>query len=185
MGRAVAAYGVGALILAGGGYAAYFSVGGPGKSAATPATADKPARIAALVPPREAPASVSAPKGALHDPAPKSPDAARKPATSARMSAAEWRELDQVLAGEIKRCWTYPDTDNSTAYSPKLKIAFAPDGSMAGAPVLLNPGNDPAAKAVAESATKAMAKCSRFAGPARFHDHYDEWKVRVIHFDAI
>ena len=101
------------------------------------------------------------------------------------MTAAEWRELDSVLSKQVKQCWSYPDVDNATTYAPKLMIEFSPDGTLAHAPALLNPGRDPAASAVAAAATKAMAKCRKIAVPARFHAYYDEWKTRVIHFDAL
>jgi colicin import membrane protein len=113
------------------------------------------------------------------------PQAARpKEPPPAKMSPAAWRELDQALASQIKRCWTYPKTKTIAAYAPKMKVSFARDGSLSGHPVLLNVSADPAAKKIAASATAAMSKCKALAVPQRFQAFYDEWKVRVIHFDV-
>jgi hypothetical protein len=101
-----------------------------------------------------------------------------------RMTAAAWRDLDEALARQIKRCWTYPKAKTIAPYAPKMKVVFARDGSLSGAPVLLNGSDDPAAKAIAASARAAMSKCKSLAVPQRFQAHYDEWKVRVIHFDV-
>jgi colicin import membrane protein len=100
-----------------------------------------------------------------------------------RMSAAARRELDLALASQINRCWTYPKARTIAPYAPKMKVVFGRDGSLAGRPVLLNDSSDPAAKAIAASAKAAMAKCKGLAIPHRFEAYYDEWKVRVIHFE--
>jgi hypothetical protein len=104
------------------------------------------------------------------------------PMSDAKMSVAAWRDLDRALVEQIKHCWTPPDTDNSTTYTPKMRIDFSPDGGLSHSPVILNPGTDPASKAVASSATKAVAQCKSLAVPARFQPYYAEWKTRVVHF---
>ena len=103
--------------------------------------------------------------------------------TARKMSPDAWRELDRNLVEQVKRCWTYPDTDNSTNYAPKVKVEFSRDGTISGTPLLLNPGSDPAARWVADKAMKAMSECSNLSVPLRFQAYYGEWKTRVIHFD--
>jgi hypothetical protein len=107
------------------------------------------------------------------------------PVPAVKMTSAAWRELDQALASQVKRCWTYPKAKTIATYAPKMKVVFGRDGALSGTPVLINSSTDPAAKVIAESAKTAMGKCKTLAIPARFQAFYDEWKVRVIHFDVV
>ena len=52
-----------------------------------------------------------------------------------------------------------------------------------GRPVLLNPPTDPAWRAHAESAMRAVKKCDPLKVPAQYAPYFDQWKVETIHFD--
>jgi hypothetical protein len=185
VGRAVVAYGVAAIVLAGAGFGAYSYFGRLNTAVSVSRLQEKPVSVVRVKTPGEIPFPGPGSKAIQQASNAKSLDVAKRPATpSTRMSPQDWRDLDQALAEEVKRCWKYPDTDNSTSYTPKFKVEFAPDGSVARAPVVLNAEENPAAKAIAASASKAMSSCLKVAMPPRLHANYDEWKVRVIDFNG-
>ncbi len=150
------------------------------KSEPKPARAYDPNAIAKLIAPKPSPASGSAsasnapaatPQGLPHHDAPK-------------MSVSMASALDAWLTESYLNCWTPPPTmPEGDVYVAEIKVVFRPDGSLSGRPVLLNPPNDPAWKAHAESAMRAVRKCDPLRVPPQYAPFFDEWKIETIHFD--
>ncbi len=94
---------------------------------------------------------------------------------AARLSPSLLGELNAYLIGQFERCWNYSGID-AGSYTPLINIRLNIDGSLAAEPRLKNPSADPASRALAESALRAVHNCSPVSMPARFMPLYDKWK---------
>jgi colicin import membrane protein len=66
---------------------------------------------------------------------------------------------------------------------PEIRVHYAEDGSLTEAPQLVNPPADPALKALADSALRAVRRCNPLQIPARYQAYYEQWKGRIVRFD--
>ena len=149
------------------------------KTEAKPRAYD-PDAIAKLIAPRPPPASgagaptstpVAIPQGLPHHDAP-------------RMSVSMSSALDAWLTESYLNCWTPPPSlPEGDVYVAEIKVVFNPDGSLSARPILLNPPNDPAWRALAESAMRAVRKCDPLRVPPEYAPYFEQWKVETIHFD--
>jgi hypothetical protein len=141
-----------------------------------PARAYDPSAIAKLIGQTKPPATATAPgatapQGLPHHDAP-------------RMSMSLASALDAWLTESYLNCWTPPPTmPDGDVYVAQIKVVFNPDGSLSTRPVLLNPPADPAWRAHAESAMRAVKKCDPLHVPPQYAPYFDEWKIETIHFD--
>jgi colicin import membrane protein len=150
------------------------------KSEAKPTRAYDPNAIAKLIAPKPSSASGSAsgskapaatPQGLPHHDA-------------QRMSMSMASALDAWLTESYLNCWTPPPTlPEGDIYVAEIKVVFNPDGSLSARPILLNPPTDPAWKAHAESAMRAVRKCDPLHVPPEYAPYFEEWKIETIHFD--
>ena len=103
---------------------------------------------------------------------------------SARMSPSLSASLDAWFTAAYLACWSPPPTaPQGERYIADVKVIFNPDGSLSGQPVLLNPPRDPAWRAHAESAVRAVLKCNPLKLPAQYAPFFEQWKTKTIHFD--
>ena len=102
------------------------------------------------------------------------------PHMSPSLSAA----LDGWLQDAYLNCWTPPPTmPQGEKYVALLRVSFNADGSLAVQPVLVNPPSDPAWRAYAESAMRAVLKCNPLHVPPQYVPYFEQWKVKTVHFD--
>jgi outer membrane biosynthesis protein TonB len=100
------------------------------------------------------------------------------------MSMSMASALDAWLTESYLNCWTPPPgMPDGDTYVAQIKVVFNSDGTLSGRPVLLNPPNDRAWRAHAESAMRAVRKCDPLKVPAEYMPFFDQWKVETIHFD--
>ena len=131
--------------------------------------APKPSSASGSASPSHAPAAT--PQGLPHHDAP-------------RMSVSMASALDAWLTESYLNCWTPPPAmPDGDVYVAEIKVVFKPDGSLSARPVLLNPPTDPAWKAHAESAMRAVRKCDPLRVPPEYAPYFEEWKIETIHFD--
>jgi hypothetical protein len=101
-----------------------------------------------------------------------------------RMSMSMASALDAWLTESYLNCWTPPPMmPDGDTYVAQIKVIFNSDGSLSARPVLLNPPSDPAWRAHAESAMRAVRKCDPLKVPAQYAPYFEQWKVETIHFD--
>ena len=101
-----------------------------------------------------------------------------------RMSMSLASALDAWLTESYLNCWTPPPVmPDGDVYVAEIKVVFNPDGSLSARPVLLNPPTDPAWRAHAESAMRAVRKCNPLHVPPQYAPYFDEWRIETIHFD--
>jgi len=101
-----------------------------------------------------------------------------------RMSPSLAAALDAWFKDTYLGCWQVPPTQpDGETYVAEVRVVFNPDGSLATPPVLLNPPTDPAWRAHADSAMRAVMKCNPLRVPAQYMPYFDSWKTETIHFD--
>ncbi len=146
---------------------------------AKPTHAYDPNAIAKLIAPKAAPASGS---GAESNPAATPQGLPHHDA--ARMSVSMASALDAWLTESYLNCWSPPPAmPEGDVYVAEIKVVFNRDGSLSARPILLNPPTDPAWKAHAESAMRAVRKCDPLHVPPEYAPYFEEWKIETIHFD--
>jgi colicin import membrane protein len=91
--------------------------------------------------------------------------------------------LDNWLQDAYRGCWSPPPTPPGDKYVAEISVEFAADGSLAGQPKLINPPSDPAWRAYAESARRAVLKCNPLKIPQQYSPFFEEWRSKTVHFD--
>ncbi len=103
---------------------------------------------------------------------------------AARMSPSLSAALDAWLTDAYLNCWTPPPTmPEGERYVAEVRVAFNADGTLAGPPTLMNPPTDPAWRAHAESAMRAVLKCNPLRVPPQYAPYFEQWKTKTVHFD--
>jgi hypothetical protein len=167
----------GALALAGVGVGVYL-YHGPAKTRV--AQVERPAAVAVAPPVMVAPAAPTAPEPAPPEPPRRDPslDAVKTMPASLRTAFDTW------LMGAYAKCWKSPKTlPDGDPYLPKVRVAFKEDGGLASPPKLVNPPSDPAWKAHAEAALKAVKGCDPLHVPDKYAEYYPSWKSKTVYFD--
>lgn len=101
-----------------------------------------------------------------------------------RMSPSLSAALDAWFTESYLGCWTPPPTTpEGERYVADVRVVFNPDGSLSAQPVLGNPPRDPAWRAHAESAVRAVLKCNPLHVPPQYAPYFEQWKSKTIHFD--
>ena len=101
-----------------------------------------------------------------------------------KMSVSMAAALDAWLTDAYLNCWTPPPTmPEGDVYVAEIKVVFNVDGSLSARPVLLNPPTDPAWRAHADSAMRAVKKCDPLRVPPEYIPYFEQWRVETIHFD--
>ena len=103
---------------------------------------------------------------------------------AARMSPSLSSSLDAWFTEAYLSCWSPPPTKpEGERYVADVRVIFNPDGSLSGQPLLVNPPHDPAWRAHAESAVRAVLKCNPLHVPPQYAPYFEQWKSKTIHFD--
>ena len=100
------------------------------------------------------------------------------------MSPSLSSSLDAWFTDAYLSCWSPPPTKpEGERYVADVRVIFNPDGSLSGQPLLVNPPHDPAWRAHAESAVRAVLKCNPLHVPPQYAPYFEQWKSKTIHFD--
>ena len=105
---------------------------------------------------------------------------------AARLSASQSAALDGWLVSTYKECWRRtrpPVMPEGLRYEAQVRVVFSPDGSLSGKPVLVNPPNDAAWAAHAESALRAVHLCNPLHVPGEYAPFFEQWRTKTFHFD--
>lgn len=129
----------------------------------------------ALVPGRAAALMVCDPeKGVVEIDA--KPEDLPRPAVPANVtSPAMTAEEATHLRTQIQRCYS----PRAVPGHVQVRIALAPDGTVAGTPYILNPSSEAGFRTVAKSACLAILRCQPYALPP---GRYDRWNEVIVHF---
>ena len=106
--------------------------------------------------------------------------------TAAAALAAPARADDAALAGalhqQIAPCWSVPADLPDHVDTVRVKFALTEAGELDGSPAIEGQvGGDPATKAFAASAVRAIVRCAPFTGLAQLAP-YETWKSVSVNF---
>jgi hypothetical protein len=91
--------------------------------------------------------------------------------------------LDSWFVASYLRCWSPPtNLPAGEKYGAQIRVVHKADGSLAAAPVLVNPPLDPEWRPYADSAVRAVTKCNPLRVPAQYAAQFDQWKKMTLHF---
>jgi len=83
------------------------------------------------------------------------------------------------------RCWSPPaKVPAGGNYAAKIRVRHNADGSLDGAPVLVNPPSDPEWRPYAESAVQAVRKCNPLSVPPEYLPRFEAWKKLTLYFSS-
>jgi hypothetical protein len=100
------------------------------------------------------------------------------------MSAPLRAAFDAWLMSAYAKCWRAPKTlPDGDPYLAKVRVALKEDGGLAAPPKLVNPPSDPAWKAHADAALKAVKGCDPLHVPDKYAEYYPSWKSKTVYFD--
>lgn len=93
------------------------------------------------------------------------------------------REIDAIRAW-AERCWEVPIAAREGAVAAvRLRVSFNPDGTVTGRPEVQNPRGDSTFQILANSAVRAVMRCSAEGGVRLPRERYDTWREVVLNFD--
>ncbi len=127
---------------------------------------------------REAPASAGAsapqvsPRASAGTPA----------ASGAKLSPSDREALAGMLRDQMQRCWSI-NVAAAPATRPVIRVQLNADGTLSGAPVLVNSSADPNFRPVAESGIRAIRQCGPYRIPPRFAAFHNDWKTLNVQLD--
>jgi hypothetical protein len=103
--------------------------------------------------------------------------------SSPRLSLAQRDTLGSLLKEQLAQCWSIPLGVNAGDYKPEITLSLDQSGALIGEPQIDNPSPDPALRALADSAIRAVRRCAPFRIPSSFQSFYSEWRQWHITFD--
>lgn len=93
------------------------------------------------------------------------------------------REIDAIRAW-AERCWEVPiAAREGAAAAVRLRVSFNPDGTVTGRPEVQNPRGDSTFQILANSAVRAVMRCSAEGGVRLPRERYETWREVVLNFD--
>ncbi len=104
----------------------------------------------------------------------------------ARLDARATATLEQAIRAQVAPCWNPPiGGEDVRSMTVLLRIQLNRGGAVVGAPEVLDQtgvtaGNQAYARAFAESARRAVIRCSPLQLPA---EYFDSWKLFELNFD--
>lgn len=112
------------------------------------------------------------------------PAKARKPSRKeAPPLAQDDTAIDQWFMAAYLRCWSPPAKIPADGdYAAKIRVSHNANGSLAGAPILVNPPSDPDWRSYADSAVRAVKKCNPLSVPAEYLPRFDHWRKVTLYF---
>jgi TonB family protein len=81
----------------------------------------------------------------------------------------------------IRECWVVPPGAREASIVVKLRFGINPDGTITGAPQIMNRSGDALFDATARSAVAAVMGCQNYDFLPQ--DKYDLWKDLIINFN--
>ncbi len=98
-----------------------------------------------------------------------------------RLSASELAIIAQIIRSCVQSKWNVlGGSEAAQQVVVKLRLRFNPDGTLAGAPVVMNPQHTTAFLAISDSAIRAAEACQPYSLPPA---KYEAWKDIVLNFD--
>lgn len=107
-------------------------------------------------------------------------------ATGQKLNPSMRGQLMGLIKDQLNRCWQPPIGAATSAKPVIVSVRFRsnPDGSLSGEPAVTNSSSDPLFRPTADTATRAVRRCSPLRIPAQFTPFYEDWKNIIVNFDT-
>ncbi|GLK69341.1 cell envelope integrity protein TolA [Hansschlegelia plantiphila] len=101
--------------------------------------------------------------------------------TASKLSMSARTGIDNAVREQVMQCWNPPvGATGDGSLAVKVQFTLNADGTLSGGPTVMNSSSNPAFRAAAGAATRAVQRCSPLKLPA---DAYDYWRQVNINFD--
>jgi colicin import membrane protein len=101
--------------------------------------------------------------------------------TATKLSMSERTGIDNAVREQVMQCWNPPiGAANDGSLAVRVKFSLNADGSLSDGPTVVNSSSNPAFRAAAGAATRAVQRCSPLKLPP---ESYDYWRQVNINFD--
>lgn len=106
--------------------------------------------------------------------------------SSQKLSPSMRAQLIGIIQDQLLKCWNVPIglANAKGSVVPAVRMKLNTDGSLIGAPGVINSSSDPLFRVAADSALTATRRCAPLRIPAQFASYYDDWRDVVVNFDA-
>jgi len=105
-------------------------------------------------------------------------------ATGQKLNPSQKDQIGSIIKDQLAQCWSPPaGVSDGASLKPVVRVSLLPDGTVTGSPSIANEQSSPAFRAMADSALRAVRKCSPFKIPAQFAPFYNDWKDWTVTFD--
>lgn len=100
---------------------------------------------------------------------------------ASKLSMSQRTGIDNAVREQVMQCWNPPvGAANDGSLAVRVQFTLNPDGTLSGGPTVMNSSSNPAFRAAAGAATRAVQRCAPLKLPA---DAYDYWRQVTINFD--
>lgn len=101
--------------------------------------------------------------------------------TATKLSMSARTGIDNAVREQVMQCWNPPiGAANDGSLAVKVSFTLNSDGTLSDGPTVVNSSSNPAFRAAAGAATRAVQRCAPLKLPA---DAYDYWRQVTINFD--
>lgn len=101
--------------------------------------------------------------------------------TATKLSMTQRAGIDNSVREQVMQCWNPPvGASGDGTLAVRVEFSLNADGTLADGPRVVNSSSNPAFRAAAGAATRAVQRCAPLKLPA---EAYDYWKTVKINFD--
>lgn len=101
--------------------------------------------------------------------------------SASKLSMSQKAGIDSAVRDQVMQCWNPPiGAANDGSLAVRVSFTLNADGSIADGPKVLNSSSNPAFRAAAGAAMRAVQRCAPLKLPP---DAYDYWRQVTINFD--
>jgi colicin import membrane protein len=101
--------------------------------------------------------------------------------TASKLSMSQRTGIDNAVREQVMQCWNPPiGAADDGSLAVRVKFTLNEDGTLSDGPTVVNSSSNPAFRAAAGAATRAVQRCAPLKLPA---EAYDYWRQVNINFD--
>ncbi|WP_020180683.1 cell envelope integrity protein TolA [Methylopila sp. M107] len=105
--------------------------------------------------------------------------------TATKLSLSDQGKIKGAIIEQMKQCWNPPiGASQDGALVVSVKFTLNADGTLSGGPTVTNSSSNPAFRAAADAAMRAVRRCTMETAPLKLPaDAYEFWRAVNINFD--
>ncbi|WP_210278024.1 cell envelope integrity protein TolA [Phyllobacterium myrsinacearum] len=92
--------------------------------------------------------------------------------------------IAEKIKFNIQTCWNRPDTGKDNVSTVTVRFTLDKDGTIIGAPEIVNPSKSKNFELIANSAIRAVTRCAPYSVVAENPALYDDLKEIILNFSS-